>query len=292
MKPLFILLLSGFASLCTTPIYAQKEDPDADVNIWAQHPVIIDGNSAEWHEPLNNYNSATKLAFGLANDQNNLYMIIESLDPATTSRMISGGLTLNINTAGKKKEGIILKFLGMQQPPPPSNHDQSDTLNRPIEKREHPPHDLKVIQVSGFKNIADGVLAIPNKNGLEIAAAFNKQGDYICELSIPLSSLELKGNGLGAIAYNIKLNNRPKGSDHRGEKGPDGGGKRGGGGGMGGMGGGKPPGGGGMGGGGRHGGGMGGRGNEGPGNAEGGTRASDFWIKFVMAKPDASFRAN
>lgn len=292
MKPLFILLLSGLTSLCTSAVYAQKEDPDADVNIWVQQPVIIDGNSAEWHEPLNNYNTATKLAFALANDQKNLYIIIESLDPATTSRMIGGGITLNINTTGKKKDGMILKFLGMQQPPLPTNHSQTDTLGGPMEDLGHAAHELKAIQVSGFKHIADGVLAIPNQDGLEIAAAFNKQGDYICELSIPLSSLELKGNGLAAIAYNIKLNNRPKGTEHHGEKGQGAEGRHGGGGMGGGMGGGKPPGGGGMGGGGRHGGGgMGGRGNEGSGN-DGQSQASDFWIKFVMAKPDASFRAN
>lgn len=293
MKLLFILFLSGFTSLCTSAVYAQKEDPDADVNIWVQQPVLIDGNAAEWHEPLNNYNTATKLAFALANDQTNLYMIIESSDPATTSRMLSGGLTLNINTAGKKKDGIILRFLGMQPPPPPPNNNQADSLNRTMEDRERPTHDLKVIQVSGFKHIADGVLAIPNKNGLEIAAAFNKQGDYICELSIPLSSLELKGNGLGAIAYNIKLNSRAKGTEHHAEKGEGGEGRHGGGGMGGGMGGGKPPGGDMGGGGGRHGGGgMGGRGAEGPGNNGSETQASDFWIKFNMARPDASFRAN
>lgn len=291
-KPLFILYLTALTIIFSSAAYAQKEDPDADTNIWASHPFIIDGNSAEWHEPLNNYNTATKLAFALANDQTNLYMVIESLDPATTSRMINGGITLNMNIAGKKKDGIKLRFLGMQPPPPLQRPDQNDTVtHHQPENGDHLLHELKVIQVSGFKSIPDGILTIPNEKGLEIAAAFNKQGDYICELSIPLSSLDLKGNGLTAIAYNIKLNARGQGPERHGEKpdGSGGGGRRGGGmpgGGMGGgMGGGKP------GGGGRHGGGM-GRSGEGPGSPGEQSQASDFWIKFVMARPDASFRAN
>lgn len=300
-KPLFILLFAGLTSLCTPALYAQDTDPDVDVNLWASHPVVIDGNSADWHEPLNNYNTGTKLAFALANDQNNLYMIIESEDQGTTSRMINGGLTLNINTSGKKRDGIKLNFLGMHQPPLPHG-DQRDSMlnNQSGTDGSHDEHGLKVIQVSGFKHIPDGALAIPNQNGVEIAAAFDKQGDYICELSIPLSALELKGDGLAALAYNIKLNSSIKGPEHHGER-PAGTGGGGGGRGMGGHGGGGMSGGmggGGMGGGrsggggGRHGGGMGGRGSEGSGESGGQTRASDFWIKYVMARPTDSFKLN
>ncbi|MBB6272688.1 hypothetical protein HDF26_003145 [Pedobacter cryoconitis] len=285
---LSLILFTSITAIHPT-LYAQKNDPDADVNLWAGHPVKVDGVSDEWHEPLNNYNTETKLAFALANDQQNLYLIIESLDEMTTRKLMSGGLTLDINTAGKKKDGIKLNFLGMNQPPPP--HEQNDSLQHhqpAIDADEHA--GVHVIQVSGFKNIPDGSLAMPNKDGIEVAAAFNKQRDYICELAIPLAQLGLKGNETKAIAYNIKINS---GLEHHhkdmpaGESAPSGGR---------GMSGGK---GGGMGGGGMRGGGGGGRhggGGRGSGNAAGvnsqNATASDFWIKYELAKPSDSFRAN
>lgn len=295
-KIIFSLLCIALSAVSTQEVFAQNTDPDEDINIWMQHPVVVDGNSSEWHEPLNNYNTPTQLAFALANDQQNLYLIIESLDAATTGKLLRGGLTLNINTAGKKKDGIKLNFLGMQQPPP-LHADQQDSLRRPEPEmmrpadREHAP-GVTVIQVSGFKKIPDGTLAIPNREGIEVAAAFNQQRDYICELAIPLSLLELKGDEVKAIAYNIKINapgksERPDG----GKRPPEGGGGRHGGMGGGGMGagmgggGGMPPGGGG----GRHGGGM--HGGMGPENS-GSAKSSDFWIKYELAKPAASFRAN
>lgn len=298
MKKLFILLFISIAGLSYVPVFAQSTDPDVDVNLWMQQPIVVDGISSEWHEPLNNYNTPTQLAFAFANDQQNLYLIIESLDEMTTGRLLRGGLTLNINTAGKKKDGIKINFLGMQQPPSPK-HDPADTLEHDDAGMHHHDHDpgVNVIQVSGFKNIPDGSLAIPNHSGIQVAASFNKQRDYICELAIPLSQLELKGNEVKAIAYNIKINAPNKSAEHHEGKHPDGGtagggGSRGGGmgGGMGG-GGGMHGGGGGMGGGGKHGGGM--RGGGMGGDSSGSNlKSSDFWVKYELAKPTDSFRAN
>jgi len=295
-KIIFSLLLTAFAGFSCQQASAQDTDPDEDVNLWMPQPVVVDGNSSEWHEPLNNYNTPTQLAFALANDQQNLYLIIESLDEATTGKLLRGGLTLNINTAGKKKDGMKLNFLGMQQPPPP-HPGQNDTLRQPEPGmmghgyHEHAP-GINVIQVSGFKKIPDGSLSVPNSEGIQVAAAFNKQRDYICELAIPLALLELKGDDVKAIAYNIRINAPDKSAHPGGQHPPEGGGGPHGGGMGGGMGGGGM-GGGGMsrgGGGGKHGGGM--RGGMRGDSPAGGAKSSDFWIKYELAKPTASFRAN
>ncbi len=93
-------------------LYAQ----DVEENMRMVKPFKEDGVSNEWNEPLNQYNDATRLAFALANDDQNLYIIIESLDPQTTFSVLSGGIALNISTAGKKKDGIQLTFPLMERP--------------------------------------------------------------------------------------------------------------------------------------------------------------------------------
>ena len=299
-KNLLILLLISLSGFAYNSVYAQETDPDLEVNVWAQQPITVDGNSAEWHEPLNNYNTGTKLAFALANDRQNLYVIIESLDEMTTRKVLSGGLTLNINTAGKKKDGFKINFLGMDRPPRPAGAGNDSLMHT---ETDHDVHEtpVNVIQVAGFKRIPDGVLAIPNKQDIQVAAAFNKNRDYICELSIPLAELDLTGNEVKAIAYNIKFNKANKSADHKkggdmdagggGMKGGMGGGMKGGRGGGGGMGGGMGGGGmGGHGGGGRRGGGGNSAAPSGQDDLAG--RATDFWIKYELAKPGDTYRAN
>lgn len=274
-----LIFLSGFFYY---PAFAQD-----DVNIWAKDPITVDGNSSEWHEPLNNYNSDTKLAFALANDQDNIYLIIESLDVETTKKLLTGGLTLTVNTSGKKKEGLKLVFLGMNNGPHPGGphpqgRDSIAALKRARDDDGGGMPGLKMIQVSGFKSIPAGGLPIPNQQGIQVAAAFNKQRDYICELAIPMALLDFNGKAPKAIAYNIKINSGggPGKRDMEGGHRPHEGG---------GMGGGqKPPGGGG----GGHG--MGGHGGgDGMGGSERTeTKAADFWIKYELAKPSATFRAN
>lgn len=306
-KNLFVLLLLSIAGFCNSTAYAQDTDPDREVNIWAQQPIVIDGNSAEWHEPLNNYNTGTKLAFALANDRDNLYLIIESLDEMTTRKVISGGLTLTINTAGKKKDGFKINFLGMNRPPQPAGTAADSLAEKKHEAHENWSADkdshetaIHVIEVAGFKNIPDGALSVPNQQNIQIAAAFNQRRDYICELAIPLTELGLTGAEVKAIAYNIKFNKKNPSAEHKGGKdggdtaggmkgGGMGGGMKGGRGGGGGMGGGMSGGGGGGGRGGRRGGGT-------PASTDGqdsmAGRASDFWIKYELAKPGDTYRAN
>lgn len=269
----YLLFFTGLASLSTTSLYAQSTD--VDTNIWMSKPVVVDGNSREWNEPLNNFNSETKLAFALGNDEKNLYLVIESLDEVTTSKLIRGGLTLNINTSGKKKDGIKLNFLGMQHSNMPDGAEKDSTYHH-HEKVEHDP-SVRSISVSGFKNIPDGVLAMPNGAGIQIAAAFNQHRDYICELAIPLAQLNLNGKEAKGIAYQLKINAPNVNQEHHHEGGTphEGGMSRGGG--MGGGGGIHS-------GAGRKGGG-GGRMNSGtehePNEAP---SKSDFWIKYELAK--------
>ncbi|WP_182952569.1 DOMON domain-containing protein [Pedobacter gandavensis] len=276
---MIIIGLIGFSGVSA---YAQKIDPDADVNIWMKSPVVVDGKSEEWHEPLNNFNSDTKLAFALGNDEKNLYLIIESLDEFTTGKLIRAGLTLNINTAGKKKDGIKLDFLGMREQPPQPKGQLKDSVAHVHDANSaaHVP-GVKVISVTGFKNIPDGVLLMPNDFGIQVAAAFNQRRDYICELAIPLAQLNLTGKEVKGIAYQIKINS-PGTSTHgheggeKGEgmsRGPGMGGGRGGRGGGGGMGA----------GGGRKGAGAGMSARSSEGN--GGNSKPDFWIKYNLATP-------
>ncbi|QNR86879.1 hypothetical protein H9N25_11080 [Pedobacter riviphilus] len=256
---------------------------DVEENIRMVKPFKADGISNEWNEPLNQYNDATKLAFALANDDKNLYIIIESLDPQTTFSVLRGGITLNINTEGKKKDGMKLTFPLMERPPMPKEgeeyHNRTPLL--PDGATQGPVAMNKGIRVSGFKNIADGELPAINQDGIETGMSIHPNRDLIYELSIPLAQLQVGLDLKKPLVYNIKIN-EPNKSGFKREARPEGAsGGKGRSGGRGGMGG------GGMGGGGRGGiggGRMGGGGQRPSESGESAAKSSDFWIKYKLVK--------
>ncbi|MDQ0638867.1 putative membrane protein YgcG [Pedobacter sp. W3I1] len=254
---------------------------DVEENIRMVKPFKADGISNEWSEPLNQYNDATKLAFALANDDKNLYIIIESLDPQTTFSVLRGGITLNINTEGKKKDGMKLTFPLMERPPMPKEgeeHREHTPLSPDKDNELHDPAAMnKSIRVSGFKNIVDGELPAMNQDGIETGMSIHPNRDLIYELSIPLAQLQVGLDFKKPLVYNIKIN-EPNKSGYKREGRPEGAsGGRGRSGGSHGMGG---SGRGGMGGGGR----MGGGGQRPPEGGESASKSSDFWIKYKLVK--------
>ena len=276
LKKISLLILSLISGRL---LYAQE----VEENIRMVKPFKADGVSNEWNEPLNEYNDATKLAFALANDDKNLYIIIESLDPQTTFSVLRGGITLNINTAGKKKDGMKLTFPLMERPPMPKEgeeHHEHTALYADKEMHDQATMN-KSIRVAGFKNIPDGELPAINQDGIETGMSIHPNRDLIYELSIPLAQLQVGLDLKKPLVYNIKINEPGKSSFKR-ESGPDGGNRSGGrSGGRGGMGG------GGMGRSGR--GGIGGGGKMGGGQRpmQGGELAAkpaDFWIKYTLVK--------
>ncbi|MGM9479330.1 hypothetical protein ACS5PU_23105 [Pedobacter sp. GSP4] len=277
MNPKKILLLSSL--LVGAKLLSAQE---IESNIRMEKPFKADGISNEWNEPLNQYNDATKLAFALANDDKNLYIIIESLDPQTTFAVLRGGITLNINIEGKKKDGMKLTFPLMERPPMPHAGEEHTEHTPSTLERDNPLHDEtamnKCIRVSGFKNIADGELAADHQNGIETGLSIHPNKDLIYELSIPLEQLQVGLDMKKPLAYNIKINQPSKGSFKKEGMGEDSGREHSGG--RGGMGGGAM-GRSGMGRGGR----MGGGGGQRPLNDAGpSSKSSDFWIKYQLAR--------
>jgi len=271
--PFFSIMLVGFS------VKAQ----DVEENIRMVKAFKADGISNEWNEPLNQYNDATKLAFALANDDKNLYIIIESLDPQTTFSVLRGGITLNINTEGKKKDGMKLTFPLMDRVPmPKEGEEHHDHAPLSPDGAVHDPVVMnKIIRVSGFKNIADGELPAINQDGIETGMSIHPNRDLIYELSIPLAQLQVGLDLKKPLVYNIKIN-EPNKSGFKREARPEGAG-----GGKGRSGGSRGMGGGGMGSaglGGMGGGRMRGGGQRPQESGESAARSSDFWIKYKLVK--------
>jgi hypothetical protein len=300
---LLTLLTGAFCSYAQ----AQKKEVQA-TNLQAPDGIKIDGKLTEWGFDFQAYNKATKIYYSMANDDKNLYLVVKSKDKINITKVLGGGISLIINTADKKKDkdAFVITF-----PIPPARSamrgirgagrggfggsqtpEQIDSATRVAHKTAL--GLIREIGVLGFKDITDSTISIYNEYGIKAAAGFDEEDSFVCELAVPLKLLSLSAEDPKEFAYNLKVNgvnmgNRNRGGDNGGE-----------GGGFGGNGGGRNGGGaaggggfaGGGGGGARAGRGGGGGGNFGGGNNNNGittmeelTTATDFWGKYILAKP-------
>ncbi len=245
--------------------------------------IIIDGSIKEWGDSLRYFNTEKKINYAIANTKDTLYMAVRIDDRSEQTRILRAGITLSVNTKGKKKETFSITFplstngsnsaLNLQRD---DNNDQTAQQN----------HDalmqavltvLRGIKVEGFKDVEGEMITTSNTYGIQTAINYDDKGYLICEAAIPLKLFHADDAAKNEWAFNIKINGitRPTTPQGGGEQEGGRGGRGGGAGGGGGRGG-------------RGGGGRGGmRGGAGGGESGGRSelfKSEDFWEKFYLAK--------
>jgi uncharacterized membrane protein YgcG len=246
--------------------------------------ITIDGDPKEWGDSLPYYNKDKQINYALANDQDNIYMAIRINDRSQQIRVLRAGLTLSIDTKGRKKETFSITFpVGdqsisdqlqeandLQGSNDVTQQDRDDLAKARLTK-------LREIRVVGFKDIEGEMITTSNTYGIKTAIDYDKDGNLVYEAAIPLKFFHADDLSKSEWAFNFKINgithkgqtpNSPD-QDGPGKAGRGSGGMSGGGGGRGGRGGGR-------------GGHMGG-GNSAPVDRSELSKSVDFWEKYYLS---------
>src|ERR1700733_7704901 len=78
--------------------------------MWQPQPITIDGNNKDWPSPYPEYDDKAQLGYAVSNDKNNLYITVETGDPATQLKIMRNGLTVWIDKTGEKNEQTAINF--------------------------------------------------------------------------------------------------------------------------------------------------------------------------------------
>ena len=210
---------------------AQKLPDVQNIALNAPINIKIDGKGTEWEDNFAANNKRTSLLYSIANDDKNLYLVIKSSGSANINKIMLGGITLNVNTDGKKKEkesmsvtypvikraargqagvrgqggrggntgGGAARQDGVQLTT--AQRDSASLANYKTQLAT-----VKEIKVLGFKSITDSLISIYNEYGVKTVATFDDKGAMIYELAIPLSLLDLSTTNPKEFAYQIKIN--------------------------------------------------------------------------------------
>ncbi|HEY9533699.1 MAG TPA: hypothetical protein VIQ77_04155 [Mucilaginibacter sp.] len=216
MKHFRFILLTLF-SVIALAVNAQKLPKIQEESVYAPVNIKIDGKATEWDGKFQAYNHATNLFYTIANDDNNLYLVVHATEPNIIYKIINGGITFTINPSGKKNDiGIMIIY-------PLFGRTNSPILNlkdKPVLTKDSAINNAKIdsfrnvinmqltnkskeIKVSGIKAINDTLISVYNEYGIKTAQLFDNKIAYTYELAIPLKYIGLKAQ---KFIYNIKIN--------------------------------------------------------------------------------------
>lgn len=210
MIALVLLLLNT-----SLPSVAQKLPNIQKESIWAPANVAIDGKATEWGNFMA-YNKATQISYTLCNDNENLYLAVQTDQSAVTNKIMKGGITLLIQKSGAKKgkDAMSINFPVCGKTKPIFVTHRKGDLPPPKELADHIADSImhvnnnklasneKWIRTQGLTNI-DTLISIYNTDGIRMANAFDLRKVYTCELSVNLKCLGLETNNIPKLAYHI-----------------------------------------------------------------------------------------
>ena len=214
LYPLNAILFILITGIFNTAI-AQKINNVQQGSVTAPAGLKIDGKLTEWGPALQAYNKNTKLWYTLANDDQDIYLAIRSTDAANINKILAGGISLTINTAGKKKDkdAFVITYpvvtrgggRGMGRGRRGSGQDTPDSAEI-LAQHKQALAAYKEISAIGFKDITDTLISIYNEYSIKAAANFDDKGNFVYELAIPFKMLQLPAGSPTEIAYQIKVN--------------------------------------------------------------------------------------
>lgn len=91
--------------LCCTSL-GQKLPNVQKNSLRAPSTLKIDGKPDEWNN-FQAYNNATQVSYTLCNDDENLYLVIQTRESDVVNKIMGGGIALSIQKSGKK----VIKML-------------------------------------------------------------------------------------------------------------------------------------------------------------------------------------
>jgi hypothetical protein len=146
-------------------------------------PLTIDGLSSDWNTTLENKGSG--VSYGISNDSENLYIRLNISDQTIQRKIFMAGLTIWVDTTGKKKEkvGIICPI---QKAPAKMDRNAMKKMNSP------PAFDKNQILEAEFIGFAKSIQTYyldNNPYGIEVSFDVDEFKSMYYEMRIPLSTI-------------------------------------------------------------------------------------------------------
>lgn len=210
MKYLKLFFILAIVCLNAT---AQKLPNKQELSVEAPENVKIDGKATEWGDGFRAYNSAVKLFYSMANDDENLYFTLKAADIIIIEKALVGGITFAIESIKKNSGQNSVSITSPVRPGRYFAHVFLPLRDTTKNMLEYLPGmnltldtSFKQLEVTGALNIVDGKIPIYNEFGILSAGRFQADRSYNYEIAIPIKFFIKNVSDKGQFKYTIKLN--------------------------------------------------------------------------------------
>lgn len=189
----FLLPLAFMTACRSSRSNGATSDGQGQPGNWQKQPLTIDGNDSDWVRPLPGLDASEKLTYAMTNDADNLYILISTKDAAEQNKILSGGMTVWVNSQGdKSNDGAI--GLGFPLDPHSNREKQLMAEARPevYKNRSAKLDDADEYELYGFsldEPIQHYKYDEENKEGVQVRMNYNQSGDLVYEAKVPLKAV-------------------------------------------------------------------------------------------------------
>src|ERR1700744_1620274 len=198
------------AALCLAQKLPNKQENSA----WAPANIKIDGKTDDWNNQFNAYNPGAAIFYSIANDSQNLYLLIQSKQQDVINTIISYGFTLALQNSEAKndKSKVIISYpifdinnkqplrftIGVADTNAAARTALMNSRNALLAGR------VKSIGIYGINGL--DTLSVYNEKGVKAASGFNENGAFTVEIAFPLSYLKNSIDTDKPFYYNLIIN--------------------------------------------------------------------------------------
>jgi hypothetical protein len=180
IKAAFAIFLFYFFAGCANKTYP--------TGTFQEVPVTVDGNLAEWNTPLRFGSSGGQVQYNVTNDNDNIYISLETHDGPTVLKILREGVNIYIDPAAGKNKNMCLAF--------PLANTTASFPGKKVNAAETKPdiNDFRqalLIQTvsfkaTGFKNMDDRVYDVSDKSRIKVALKSESNNSLGYEAVIPM----------------------------------------------------------------------------------------------------------
>lgn len=162
-----LLALTGWLSLSAN---AQKLPTVQPTGLYAPANIKIDGKAAEWDNKFQAYNKNTSVFYTMANDADNLYLVVQGTDRVIIDKILTNKLSLTVfNEKDKSMVPITISTPSIKGPY--LNNLIRNVATDSIVSLTNKAFDanFKELKITGISAIPDPAISIYNDYGIKFA---------------------------------------------------------------------------------------------------------------------------
>jgi len=189
-----------FASLLSLSCGSSKHSKSKLMpGTWQSTPIVIDGDSKDWPSPYPNYDAKALVAYATSNDKENLYITMETGDEKTQLKILKQGMTVSIDTGGKKNADFHIGFplQNDNDPLEMPKHEEGRSQSQGLKTGKQLDQNIKKSAASanqfsldGFINCNGGFMASQTTPcGIKVAVSIDEYKELVWEAVIPFKAI-------------------------------------------------------------------------------------------------------